>query len=183
MVVAGAGFVLSHPRRKNKDAPWMGHPSFVVGERAPSWANISRSHGGLVAALMGGLWRTGPGAQGLKPGFISCGVAAVGGESPTYQSSPDTRHASWGSWFPTLATKTKAWRGWGTLGRGGCGVRAVPPKAQKQGRALDGAPDVRGEVRSRKATGAGLTSSPEAQCRSCADTRPSARSGHIREQR
>ena len=140
MVVAGAGFVLSHPRRKNKDAPWMGHPSFVVGERAPSWANISRSHGGLVAALMGGLWRTGPGAQGLKPGFISCGVAAVGGESPTYQSSPDTRHASWGScyshpshknkgvarvghpwsWrvrgscYPTQGAKTRTRLGWGT---------------------------------------------------------------------
>ena len=27
------GFVVSHPRRKNKDAPWMGHPWFSVHPR------------------------------------------------------------------------------------------------------------------------------------------------------
>ena len=41
-----------------------------------------------------------PEGQGLKPGLIFSAFSAVGDESPTYQSSPDTRPMGLGSWYP-----------------------------------------------------------------------------------
>jgi hypothetical protein len=40
--------------------------------------------------------------------------AAVRAKALTYQSRPDTERMIKGSWFPTLAAKTKTRQGWGT---------------------------------------------------------------------
>src|ERR1700733_7661171 len=77
---------LSHPRRKNWGAPRMGQPLFV------GWGGVFLLSSSQRRRLAGPYFIFG----------IFVAFAAVGDESPTYQSSPDTRLVSFCSCCPPV---------------------------------------------------------------------------------
>ena len=72
------------------------------------WVDVAKSRVSVPAGLIAASPRT------LFSRKMGGRVAAVVDESPTYRPCPDTGPVGLGWWYPTLATKTRTWRGWGT---------------------------------------------------------------------
>jgi hypothetical protein len=77
----------------------------------------------------------------------SCGFPGLKGDTFGVRFCGGRAGADWLSWYPTLATKTNTWQGWGTglLWEGRLGRLAFVvsnPCHKKQKRGKDGAPDL-----------------------------------------
>jgi hypothetical protein len=186
------GFVLSHLRRKDKDAPKMGHPrscSFRMGQTR----SLVEEHGAVEGVALDGFEAgvaddvgnatAGPSAPSAartalrmtEASLVSCfprsqnrdlghpfSCLGQSAELNSVVSHPFDKRKScpegaqrgrggipvrltevgWGLCYPTLATKTKASRGWGTQGRA-CIAREsaqnlVEEHGAVEGVALDG---------------------------------------------
>ena len=104
------GFVVSHPSDKNKDVARMGHPILWVVERGELRVVLSP---GLKSETSGHpiLWVVEMGSLGVVLSHPFDRVRRMDG-ARNFLGSRDGLVE--GSWFPTLATKTKTSLEWGT---------------------------------------------------------------------